>query len=219
MTIRDAMRTALGNLGRHKARTALTMVGVIVGILTIVTMVSLGNGVRREMRAAFDVVGIESIQLRPVSEDVGDYALFGQRPRTKLLTPELVDALRARDDVVSVVTFLNLAGGLRATFRLDGQEVSASLNQWRPAATGEPFEVPVRTLAGAGEPPPEGGAVVVSASLLETLGYERDQVASLLGRRAEIVLYAPRGESQTIPVTIAGVTTQSTDVALAEVDQ
>ena len=42
------MSTALQNLARHKVRTALTTVGVIVGILTIVTMVSLGIGVQRE---------------------------------------------------------------------------------------------------------------------------------------------------------------------------
>ena len=80
MKFRDMMRTAFGNLTRHKARTALTTVGVIVGILTIVTMVSLGIGVQREMQGAFDSVGLETVRLYPVTEDVGDYDLFGQRP-------------------------------------------------------------------------------------------------------------------------------------------
>ncbi|MBN1659330.1 MAG: ABC transporter permease [Anaerolineae bacterium] len=220
MTLRDVMRTALGNLARHKARTVLTMVGVIVGILTIVTMVSLGNGVRAQMRTAFDAVGIESIRLYPTSEDVGDYSLFGQRPRTRLLTPELVGALQARDDVVEVVPYLNLADGLRATIRLGGQEVEADLRAPRPGTARDPFELPVRTLAGAGQPPAEGGAVVVSANLIESLGYERDEVAGVVGRAAELVLYAPRGESETFPVEIAGVTTEQWgDLTLADVDR
>ncbi len=49
MKFRDVLKTAVANLTRHKARTALTTVGVVVGILTIVTMVSLGIGVQREM--------------------------------------------------------------------------------------------------------------------------------------------------------------------------
>ncbi len=44
MTFGDMARSALSNLGRRKVRTVLTSIGVIVGILTIVTMVSLGVG-------------------------------------------------------------------------------------------------------------------------------------------------------------------------------
>jgi putative ABC transport system permease protein len=204
----DVLRTALGNLTRHKARTALTTVGVIVGILTIVTMVSLGHGVQREMHRAFDTVGLEMLRLYPVTKDEGEYDLFGQPPRTKLLTEEVVRELQARDDVVEVLPYLSLPQGIRMTLRLNGQEVRANPRGPNPSSIPEPFEVPPRTLAGADEPPPEGGGVVVGESLLTWLGYEEDVLPGLVGREAEVVLYAPRGESMSFPVQIAGITEQ-----------
>ena len=101
MKLRDLLKTSLGNLTRHKARTVLTTVGVVVGILTIVTMVSLGIGVQKEMGDAFGSVGLETLSLYPVTEDAGGFDPFGQLERTKLLTPELVAQLQARDDVCS----------------------------------------------------------------------------------------------------------------------
>jgi putative ABC transport system permease protein len=206
MKLRDVSRTTLGNLTRHKARTALTTVGVIVGILTIVTMVSLGIGVQKEMRQAFASVGLETLTISPVTEDVGAYDLFGQPPRTKLLTPELVRELEARDDVVEVTPYLGLPRGLLVTLRIDGQEIRADPRGPGPASIAGPFEVPPETLAGDESPPAEGGAVVVGEGLLAELGYGEDELASLVGHEVELVLHAPRGESQVFLLRIAGIT-------------
>ena len=232
--LQDVLLTALHNLARHKARTALTTVGVIVGILTIVTMVSLGNGVHTEMRQAFEGVGLETVRLYPVTEDVGSYELFGLAPRTKLVTPELVEQLAAREDVAEVVPYLDLPGSIRMTLLLDGQEIRADPRVPRPDSMQEPFGVPARTLAGEGSPPPEGGGIIVSASVLERLREEADpagdglrpgnetgeELAALVGREVELVLHAPRGESQSFSFQIAGVTDQQWgNVSLALADR
>jgi putative ABC transport system permease protein len=220
MRLRDAFRTAFGNLTRHKARTALTTVGVVVGILTIVTMVSLGIGVQTEMRAAFGTVGLESLRLYPVTEEVGAYDPLGRPERTKLLTPELVGELQARDDVVEAIPYLSLPRGLRMLLRVDGQEIQADPSGARPASIPEPFETAPRTLAGAEDPPAEGGGLVVSDGLLEELGFHEGDFDDLIGREVEIVLYAPRGESQSFPLAIAGITDrQWGNVALATPDR
>ena len=62
MSLKDLAKTALSNLGRHKVRTFLSAVGVTVGILTIVTMVSLGIGVQREIVQAFTSIGLETVE-------------------------------------------------------------------------------------------------------------------------------------------------------------
>jgi ABC-type antimicrobial peptide transport system permease subunit len=214
------MRTALSNLTRHKARTALTTVGVVVGILTIVTMVSLGIGVQTEMTDAFGSVGLESLRLHPVTEEAGGFNPFGEPERTKLLMPELVDELQARDDVVEVVPFLRLPYSVRMNLRLGDEEARA--NPWgpRPASIPEPFEVPAETLAGVEDPPDEGGGIVVSEGLLSQLDYDGDDWADLIGRDVEVVLYAPRGESQTFPMQIVGITERErATVALALSDR
>jgi ABC-type lipoprotein release transport system permease subunit len=206
MSFRDAFRTALSNLGRHKIRTALTTVGVVVGILTIVTMVSLGNGVQNEMRQAFDSVGLETVRLYPVAEeDTSGFDPFGQRPRTKLLTPALLQQLAAREGVLEAIPYLGLPGAMRATVVIDGQEVQASLRTLRPAAIPEPFEVPSRPVAGLAEPPAQGGGAVLADHLLLEMGYEADELPGLVGQQVDLVLYAPRSESQHFSFQVAGV--------------
>jgi putative ABC transport system permease protein len=213
MKLRDALRTALGNLTRHKVRTALTTVGVVVGILTIVTMVSLGIGVQREMTAAYQSVGLEALRLYPVTEEASEYDFFGQAERTKLLTPELVAELQARDDVVELIPFLQMPNGIDMTVRLDGQEAEARPWGPRPVTIPEPFATPSRTLAGLAEPPAKGGGVVVSDGLLKQLGYDGEDLSSLVGGEVEVVLHAPRGETQAFPLQIAGVTEEQRQTA------
>jgi putative ABC transport system permease protein len=220
MKLRDVLRATLSNLTRHKARTALTTIGVIVGILTIVTMVSLGVGVQREMTDAFSSVGLETLTLYPVTGEVNAFDPLGQPERTKLLTPELVAQLQARDDVVEAIPFLKLPSGVRMNIRLAGQEVKASPWGPRPSSIPDPFELPPETLAGVADPSEEGGGVIVSEELLTELGYERGEFESLLGQPIEIVLYAPRGESQVFPLQLAGVTErENSTVAFATSDR
>jgi ABC-type lipoprotein release transport system permease subunit len=205
MKLRDVLRTALSNLTRHKARTALTTVGVVVGILTIVTMVSLGIGVQREMGDAFNSVGLESLRLYPVTEEVGGFDLFGEPARSKLLTDDLLEELRARDDVVELVPFLRLPSGIRLAVRAGGKEAEASPWGPLPVSIPGPFEMPDEILAGAEDPPEVGGGAVLSAGLLADLALEAADPATLLGQEIEIVLYAPRGEMQAFPLQIAGI--------------
>jgi putative ABC transport system permease protein len=212
MNLRDVARTALSNLTRHKARTALTTVGVVVGILTIVTMVSLGIGVQREMKEAFGSVGLETVRLYPVTEEVSAYDLFGEPERSRLLTPELVRELRARDDVLEAIPFLRLPYTVRMTIRLDDKEIMVSPWGPQPSSIPEPFAIAPRTLAGMEEPPEEGGGIVVSEQALTKLGYEGNDLASLLGKEIELLLYAPRGESQSFSFTISGINDQDRDI-------
>jgi ABC-type antimicrobial peptide transport system permease subunit len=65
--------------------------------------------------------------------------------------------------------------------------------------------MPEEILAGAKDPPEAGGGAVVSAGLLAGLALEGADPSTLLGREIDIVLYAPRGETQAFPLQIAGI--------------
>src|SRR4029077_17469843 len=56
MNVSDSLHIALKALGRNKLRTALTMLGMIIGVAAVMTMVALGSGaqasVQDEMRSA-----------------------------------------------------------------------------------------------------------------------------------------------------------------------
>jgi ABC-type antimicrobial peptide transport system permease subunit len=206
MSLRDIVRTALANLTRHKARTSLTTVGVIVGILTIVTMVSLGVGVQNEMSKTFGSVGLEGIRIYPEVEEIGSFQVFGEPARTVLLTPQLVSDLRARDDVVEVIPFLRLPYSLRMTIGLEDQETEARPWGPQPGNVPEPFATRIETLAGSEVPPPGGGGVVLGQGILDRLGYNSNDAAELVGEEVDVVLYAPRGESQVFGLQVTGVT-------------
>ena len=98
MTLKDLAKTSFGNLGRHKVRTALSAVGVTVGILTIVTMLSLGVGVQREIVRVFKSAGLETIRIHPATEERTAFNQFAEPRRTVLITTDLVEEIRARDD-------------------------------------------------------------------------------------------------------------------------
>ena len=51
MSIFMTFRIALKALNRNKMRTALTMLGMIIGVGAVITMVALGNGAQRVDRA------------------------------------------------------------------------------------------------------------------------------------------------------------------------
>src|ERR1051325_9478642 len=65
MTTKDQIRTALSNVGRRKLRSALASLGVVVGTLTIVIMVSLASGVRRQINHQFASIGLDRLTVNP----------------------------------------------------------------------------------------------------------------------------------------------------------
>lgn len=204
MTLRDLLKTAFGNLGRHKVRTALSAVGVTVGIVTIVTMVSLGIGVRREMLSTFDVLGLETLRVFPVTQERTVFDQFGEPPRKVIITDDLVRELRARDDVLEVRPSLRLPYAMNIGLELDGRMVF--VRTWsRAGGPSEPF-VPEAEFIFGDEPPIEAeGVIAVSTFALEELGVAEADYADLLGREVAIVLRAPRGDSFRLPLKIAGI--------------
>ena len=84
MTLLDILKSAWTNLRRRPARTMLTSVGVAVGALTIVAMVSLGIGVQRAISAQFDEIGLQNLQVAP-REPERPPRLIGARDQRRAL--------------------------------------------------------------------------------------------------------------------------------------
>ena len=51
MKLLDLLRMSSSNLWKRKVRTVLTVLGVVIGVASIVVMVSLGLGLSRSMMA------------------------------------------------------------------------------------------------------------------------------------------------------------------------
>ena len=57
MKIKDLIMVCLQNMSRHKARTMLTVLGVIIGCCSVVIMVSIGIGMRKAQESALAQMG------------------------------------------------------------------------------------------------------------------------------------------------------------------
>jgi putative ABC transport system permease protein len=205
LKLKDLAKTALSNLGRHKVRTGLSAVGVTVGILTIVTMVSLGIGVQREVVQAFQSVGLETIEVRPVTEERTVFDQFAEPQRLVIITPGLVEELRARDDVVQVRPRVFLSGGgMRVYLEVAGEamEVRVSEPVWWDGMD-DPFAKPPELVAGEDIAEGAQGHIIVSTRTLEKLGY--DEFESLIGQEVALVLVTPRSDRQEFPLRLVGV--------------
>ncbi|NJM06314.1 ABC transporter permease [Candidatus Gracilibacteria bacterium] len=200
MTFQDMFATALSNLGRRKVRTALTSIGVIVGILTIVTMVSLGVGVQREISAQFAALGLENVFVEPRESNEGDFfTQFAAPQRETPITPELIADWRALPNVANVVpvislngvtTALELPGGASSVVRVTGEQLFAN-----------PFRREVNALAGELALGEQSGVLIISEGALPR-GVEP---ATIVGSEVTIVLQSPRGESERFVFRVLGV--------------
>src|SRR6478609_6287767 len=110
MRLDDTVLTATQNLGRRKVRTLLTSIGVFVGILTIVTMVSLGVGIQKQITDTIKELGLETVFISPNVEraPAGTYNPYVRQRPDVPLTPEMAQRIAAINGVASVEVMLEL---------------------------------------------------------------------------------------------------------------
>ncbi len=205
MTLKDIAKTSLSNLSRHKVRTVLSTVGVTVGILTLVTMLSLGVGVQREITQAFQGAGLETVRIRPVTEESTSFSLYAEPKRKVLITPELVEEMRARDDVVAANPHMDVPWSANVSLQVGDEMVQASVDEvsWIP---NEPFSQAPDLAAGRELIPGAPGEIYVSSDTLAALGHEgQAAIDALVGQEVALVLKAPRGDTQAFPLRVVGV--------------
>lgn len=93
----EALRMALRSMVAHKLRTFLTMLGIIIGIASVVSVVALGQGSQQMVLENIASIGTNTINIYPGSG-------FGDRrsSRIQTLLPSDAEALAAQDYADSV---------------------------------------------------------------------------------------------------------------------
>ena len=130
MSLLTIVRVALKALGRNKLRTALTMLGMIIGVAAVVTMVGLGRGAQEEIEAQIRKAGPNLIRVRAGNFRRGGISQgIGGAPT---LTVADTDAIRAQ-----VPGVLHLS----ASVNTREQVVSANRN-WPTLIEGSDVEFP-----------------------------------------------------------------------------
>ena len=60
----ETFATALGNLGRHKLRTSLTMLGMVFGVGAVIAMLSIGAGAEKKAMETIGKLGLRNVIVR-----------------------------------------------------------------------------------------------------------------------------------------------------------
>src|SRR6266540_4137061 len=104
MKLSDTLLTATQNLGRRKVRTVLTSIGVFVGIITIVTMVSLGVGIQKQVTDTIKQLGLDTVFVTPKvpNQPAGAYNPFARQRPEAPLNSEAIAAIQKIQGVTSV---------------------------------------------------------------------------------------------------------------------
>lgn len=107
MKISDLMKMGLRNLGRRKARTALTIVGVVIGTISIVVMFSIGIGMntnfKKQVMELGSLTAVTVSKYQDVIDDKGNYVDF----KEQALNNDLIRQIEQMEHVKTVSPVIN----------------------------------------------------------------------------------------------------------------
>ena len=108
MSILMVFRVALKALARNKMRTALTMLGMIIGVGAVITMVALGTGAQSSIETQIQAAGTNMIMV-----SAGNFMSAGVRTgqgNASTLTPDDATAIRDVSGVQYIAAGVNTRG-------------------------------------------------------------------------------------------------------------
>lgn len=118
----EAIVTALRALKVNKFRTALTLLGVVIGVAAVVTMLAIGNGSKAKVLNSITAMGTNILSVRPGAP--------GIRSTGDIATMTLDDA-KALEDIDNIETVVAERSS-RATLRLGNTDYATSVQGVSP---------------------------------------------------------------------------------------
>jgi len=216
MTINDQIRTAFSNVGRRKLRSALASLGVVVGTVTIVLMVSLASGVRRQINRQFESIGLDRLTVYSNGSRRGEANPFGFSPKRRNVTIQDVSRWKSLPGVTKVIPEINMSAsvGLELNWNGTNQPVRMSGDS-RPGAFF--FQELPKPVAGSLDLPEQGG-IILSQGAVRAAGVSSNEFARVIGQKVEAILRTPRGETQSFHLQVVGISQERTPTVQASLN-
>ena len=215
MTLQDQIRTAVSNVGRRKLRSALASLGVVVGTLTIVIMVSLASGVRRQINRQFASIGLDRLTVNPPGSrrggfDPGGFDSFGTSVRKKIITAPDVTRWKQLPGVTQIIPEVNLPGSVGLELKWNGTNQAVRM-AGNGGMRGVFFQELPEPVAGSLELP-ESGGIVLSQGTAKAFGISSNDFAGVIGRNVETILRTSRGETQSYSLRVQGISQEKSRI-------
>ena len=142
MSLLMVLTVAFKALARNKMRTALTMLGMIIGVAAVITMVALGTGAQSSIETQIQAAGTNMIMV-----SAGNFMSAGVRTgqgNASTLTPDDAAAIQDVSGVQYLAPGVNtrgqvVAGNLNWGTQIQGTDVDLPLIRSWPAAKGAFF--------------------------------------------------------------------------------
>ena len=129
--VQECVRSALGSIRSHRMRSFLTMLGVIIGVASVICIVSLLQGLTQSVMNEFQGIGGNTLQIHSVTSR--EDRLIGKWNHMRPADLDLVKYRVAGISNVTPMTGINLPGGVRNGGNTTGAQVIASTSWFQLA--------------------------------------------------------------------------------------
>ena len=124
MKIKNLLKAALRSLAKNKMRTFLTMLGIIIGVASVIAMLAIGQGSKQNIQAQISSLGTNVLMIFPQASFTGGVRM--EAGSSQKMTLDDVTAIKERCPSVAFIT---------PQVRTSGQLVSGTTN-WRTSVYG-----------------------------------------------------------------------------------
>ena len=125
MKINDIAHETYAALSANKIRSGLTMLGIVIGISSVIAMVSIGTGASNTISSSIEALGSNLIQVTPGAQRTQGFGASSGRGGAKTLTIEDANAIAAQvNDIEAVAS--QVSGRYQITAK--GTNTNTSVN-------------------------------------------------------------------------------------------
>jgi putative ABC transport system permease protein len=81
MNLMENIRFAMRGLSTNKLRTSLTTLGIMIGVMSVIVLIAVGNGSSKAVQQSLNRLGTNALQIRPGARGFGGQGFAGARAR------------------------------------------------------------------------------------------------------------------------------------------
>src|SRR5690606_8029922 len=111
MMVLEAFRLAISSIWQHKGRSFLTIIGIVIGISSVVMFMAVGEGLRRDVNGEITALGTNLVTVVPGEFDPAGGSISTNTISGDILKLDDADDLAALSEVEAVAPYM-LAGGV-----------------------------------------------------------------------------------------------------------
>jgi len=124
MKLKNLLKAAIRSLAKNKMRTFLTMLGIIIGVASVIAMLAIGQGSRESIQSQISTLGTNVLMIYPQASSTG-----GVRMEAGTSQKMTLDDAKALSERCPSIAFLS------PQVRTSGQLVASNMN-WRSSVYG-----------------------------------------------------------------------------------